>query len=635
MTVFSGKRVFAVDYEAEVSQRLLEASHSGDLKLAMECISDPFVDVNFVGAVCLKTRKTDVVLRDESPTEVRVEHEEFKTDVTALFLAVHSGNVRLVKKLLNTGADVNQKLFKGFATTAAVREGHLDILEVLLKAGASQPACEEALFEASCHGLARLTELLMGSDLIRPQFAVHALVTACCRGFADVVETLIKCGVDVSAADRVLLQSLKPSLHTNVDCTALVAAVVNRQVPVVRLLLQTGAKVDISVRLGAWSWDTCTGEECRVGAGLGEPYTITWCAVEYFEMSGAILRMLLQHLSPNTPLYGRTLLHHAILCDAGETALMISAKYKHKKCLKVLMMAGADFGLVNVAGESVGSIAGSNRWSLGFQQSVLDVLKGGRIPRSSNISVFSPLVFAAHAGDAEALKAVIGSGEFNLDQQDGNGFSVVMVTAMKGHVEAFRLLVYAGADVKLCNKSGQNAITLSESNQNHELFEKAREGHESTCQLLISHGAHCNVKNARGETALQLARKSKNGAESVILDELARKLVLGGAYVQKHTKGGRGSPHRKEIRMVGSAGVLRWGKSSRRNVMCREAELGPSLAFRKYRRNKGDADEPGVFRVVTTKNKEMHFVCNGGGFEAAELWVRGIKLVTKEAKFVK
>ena len=87
---------------------------------------------------------------------------------------------------------MNQKLFKGFATTVAVREGHLEILEILLKAGASQPACEEALLEASCHGQARLAELLMGSDLIRPHVAVHALVTACCRGFVEVVETLMK-----------------------------------------------------------------------------------------------------------------------------------------------------------------------------------------------------------------------------------------------------------------------------------------------------------------------------------------------------------------------------------------------------------------------------------------------------------
>ncbi|GMJ09414.1 hypothetical protein like AT5G14230 [Hibiscus trionum] len=306
MTVFSGSRqVVPVDYEAEVSQRLLEASLSGDLSSALECLADPFVDVNFVGTVCLRTRKTDVVLREESASEVRFEYQEFKTDVTALFLAVHVGNLALVKKLLSIGADVNQKLFKGFATTVAVREGRLEILETLLKAGASQLACEEALLETSCHGQARLAELLMGSDLIRPHVAVHALVTACCRGFGEVVNTLMKCGVDASASHRQLLRSSKPSLHTNADCTALVVAVVSRQVSVVRLLLQAGTPTDIKVSLGAWSWDTTTGEEFRVGAGLAEPYDISWCAVEYFEDSGAILRMLLRHLPLETPHHGR------------------------------------------------------------------------------------------------------------------------------------------------------------------------------------------------------------------------------------------------------------------------------------------------------------------------------------------
>lgn len=100
MTVFSVRQVVPVDYEAEVSQRLLEATLAGDLKSATESIADPYVDVNFVGAVSLKTRKTEVVLREGMPSEVRVEFEEFKSDVTALFLASHSGNVTLVKKLL-------------------------------------------------------------------------------------------------------------------------------------------------------------------------------------------------------------------------------------------------------------------------------------------------------------------------------------------------------------------------------------------------------------------------------------------------------------------------------------------------------------------------------------------------------
>lgn len=73
-----------------------------------------------------------------------------------------------------------------------MREGHLEILEILVKAGACQPACEEALLEASYHGRARHVELLRGSNLIRPHIAVHSLVTACCRGFMDVVNAFIK-----------------------------------------------------------------------------------------------------------------------------------------------------------------------------------------------------------------------------------------------------------------------------------------------------------------------------------------------------------------------------------------------------------------------------------------------------------
>ncbi|KAM7487164.1 hypothetical protein LguiB_024648 [Lonicera macranthoides] len=758
MTVFSnsgagyvaGKQVFPIDYGAEVSQRLVDASHSNDHKSACECMDDPFIDINFIGTVSLKAKKTEIVLHDESANEVCVEYEEFKTEVTALFLAAHNGNPILVRKLLSAGANVNQKLFRGYATTAAVREGHLEILEILLKGGAAQPACEEALLEASYLGQGRPAELLMGSDMIRPHIAVHALATASCRGFLDVVDTLIKGGAATNATARVLLRSSKPSLHANVDCNALVAAIVSRQVPVVRLLVQNvGTRTDTKVRLGAWSWDTDTGEEFRVGAGLADPYNVTWCAVEYFEASGAILRMLLQHLSPNIPHLGRTIIHHAILChnaravnvllncgsdvefpiettkklefrpihlasrlgfaevlqqlinagcnvnsktEAGETALMICARYKHAECLKLLALAGADFGLVNSAGQCAKSIAGSVRWTRGFREAVLDVTRGGKVAQSSNAAIFSPLMFVTRANDTEALKKLIEKPEVDLDKQDENGFSAVMLAAAGGLVEAFRLLVNAGADVQLQSKYGETAISLSEANLNSTAFEKvmfeytlakgkkcsggfyslhraalrgdldsirtftceghdvnapdsdgytplmlaAREGHGNICKFLISCGAKCGIENARQETALWLARKYGfgNDAEHVIMDELARTFVLSGACVKKHRKKGKGAPHRKLLKMVGGTGVLRWGKSSKRNVICRGAEVGPSSSFRWNRRKKFDADEPGIFRVITTRNKEFHFVCEGGG-EMAQLWVRGIKLVTREAIFGK
>lgn len=92
----------------------------------------------------------------------------------------------------NAGADINQQLFRGFPMTASVRQGKTEILSLLVKSGASQSSCEEALLEACCHNRAELVELLMASELIRHHFATHALVLACTRGFIEIVEILMK-----------------------------------------------------------------------------------------------------------------------------------------------------------------------------------------------------------------------------------------------------------------------------------------------------------------------------------------------------------------------------------------------------------------------------------------------------------
>ncbi|MED6189390.1 hypothetical protein PIB30_095580, partial [Stylosanthes scabra] len=651
----------------------------------------------------------------------------------------------------SVGADINTRLFRGYATTAAVREGHLKVLEVFINGGASQHACEEALMETSNMGRARFSELLMQTHMIRPHVAVHALVSASCRGFVDVVDVLIKHGVDVNASDRILLQSSKPFLHANVDCNALFAAVVSRQIDVVRLLLQVGVKLDMKVKLGAWSWETETGEEFRVGVGLAEAYPVTWCAVEYFESTGSILQMLLSIISPNTLHNGRTLLHHAIICNnekalnillnngadveavvqtnkdmnvhpihmaarigscnilqclingacdldsrtkSGDTAIMICARYKHEKCLRVLASSGADLGLMNSSGHWLASIANSVQWSNVFQRVILDVIRSGKAVRSSNPSRFSALSFATRANDIDAIKRLIENANVDLNEQNENGFSAAMIAVSLGNLEAFRLLLYAGADIfKLKNKYGMTTLNLIDVSQNGEAFQRImlefavkmgcesedsnevnplhraarygdidivqkllREGNYDVnsfdsqgytplmlaakacradmCKILISFGAKCEVENERHETALSLARENGNGneAESLILDEVARRLVLCGGRVKKHTKCGKGSPHSKQLGMVKVVGILRWGKSSRRNVVCKNAEVGPSERFRWNRRKKFDVDEAGIFHVVTTKNKEVHFVCEGG-VQMAELWVRGIRLVTREAIF--
>ncbi|KAF3512372.1 hypothetical protein F2Q69_00000575 [Brassica cretica] len=157
----------------------------------------------------------------------------------------------------------------------------------------------------------------------------------------------------------------------------------------------------------------------------------------------------------------------------------------------------------------------------------------------------------------------------------------------------------------------------------------AIEGHGKMCEFLISHGANCNGENGRGKTLLDLA---VGDAGEVIRNEVSQRFVVKGSGVMKHTSGGKGKKHGKVLRMVESSGVLSWGNSRKRNVVCKEVEMGMSQRFRRNRKGKGDGvgEEEGIFQVVTVGNKEVHFVCEGGLVDA-EMWVRGIRLLTREA----
>lgn len=84
------------------SQRLIEAAVRGDVDCVAECLSggEGAIDVNYIGTVSLRVKCTETVLHAEGADEVKIENAEFKTDVTALFAAAHSGHVEIARKLL-------------------------------------------------------------------------------------------------------------------------------------------------------------------------------------------------------------------------------------------------------------------------------------------------------------------------------------------------------------------------------------------------------------------------------------------------------------------------------------------------------------------------------------------------------
>ncbi|KAJ6376698.1 hypothetical protein OIU76_025781 [Salix suchowensis] len=473
------------DELAVPSQGLIEAALSGDVELVTESLKSKTVDVNYIGTVNLRVKCIETVLREEEADEIEIQYRDFVTDVTPLFAAAHSGHVEIARKLLSAGADVNQELFRGFATTAAAREGHCVLLEMLLK------------------------------DLMWHSMHLYQQAAA---GFVDVVTTLIKNGVDIDCTRRVLLQSVKPALHANVDCTPLVAAIVSRQVSVVKYLLEAGARSNCYCRLGAWSWDIFSGEELRVGACLGEPYNEVWCAVEYYEASGQILNLLLQHQISflESRQQGRNLLCHAILCqnseamdvllnagadveyrlrtkkghefrpihlaarmgclailkqvifygcevdsrtETGDTALMLAAKSDQADCFLELIVSGADLGLVNNNGESAVHLVKRSVFGSSLADIFRQAITTGRKVCSSNLEVFSLLHFVAGIGNTELLQMILQHSSEDLSKHDGLGLTPSMVAVKAGHTEVFRLLIDAGADISGRSK-GRSGIDV-------------------------------------------------------------------------------------------------------------------------------------------------------------------------------
>ena len=58
------------------------------------------LDVKLIGAVSLRVKCLEVVLREEEAYEVEIQYMDFVTDFAPLFVTAHSGHVSITRELL-------------------------------------------------------------------------------------------------------------------------------------------------------------------------------------------------------------------------------------------------------------------------------------------------------------------------------------------------------------------------------------------------------------------------------------------------------------------------------------------------------------------------------------------------------
>ena len=259
--------------------------------------SDPATNKAFVSA-CEEGRVTEVDFFLHFPRSPHVRDAQYQMGT---HLAAKNGHLDVMRLLLEAGADKDAATQNGYtALHFAAEQGHLDVMRLLLEAGADKNAATQnghtALHLAGLYGHLNAVQMLLVADKnAATQNGYTALHYAAGGGHLDVVRLLLEAGADREKASAD-------------GTTALHFAVYNRHCEVVRLLLESGANKDAAAKDGT---------------------TALHLAAE--DGSLDVVRLLLQAGADKNAAK-----------EDGATALRIATRFDHLHVCELLQQAGAE-----------------------------------------------------------------------------------------------------------------------------------------------------------------------------------------------------------------------------------------------------------------------------------------------------
>ncbi|HEX5432579.1 MAG TPA: ankyrin repeat domain-containing protein [Bryobacteraceae bacterium] len=397
---------------------------------------------------------------------------------TALQWAAHWNNLEAVKALLSAGAD--PRLANRYGVTPlsqAAGLGNAAMIELLLKAGAS----------------ARTLTTPDGETV---------LMTAARSGSLEAVKVLIEQGADVNAKEQYRGE------------TALMWAAAERHPEIVKLLLEHGAD---------WKAQSLARETAIPKLSAASSITLMarggLTAFDFAAREGDLET-------------GRVMLDAGVdinQTDADNTSpLVIAILNKRFTYAKFLLDHGADPNIAGVRGRAAlyALIDMRNQ-----DYSALPAHKADDPMPSLNL--IEALLERGANPNAKLIQRLPGrSGMDAGDTALGPGATPLMRAARAGDAAAMRALLAKGADPKLATEGGNTALQFA---AGIGYRDKNTNGSESDAlaalKLMVSLGLDINAVNSRGETALHGA--ALRGADTIV-----RYLVDQGANLNAKSKAG-------------------------------------------------------------------------------------------------
>jgi cytohesin len=350
-----------------------------------------------------------------------------------LLAAVREGDAGAVRRLLDEGADVNQRGDDGStALMAAVRARQNPVVGLLLESGADPNLTDES-GRAALHVAAEINAAGLAAHLIEQGVQPDApdangdtpLTIAAKAGHVEVARVLLEHGADIAARGQY-------------GATPLHRAAGRGKTAVVRLLLEEGADPDAEAPDGrtplSWAarWGHTDAMEALLRAGAEPERTdeigLTPLHRAALNGRGKAVEILLARepfLDDN-------------FNDWAASPLSCAARSGHLEVVEMLLRAGADTEVQDGEGRTV-------------------------------------LMVAACEGHGPVVEALIAAGA-DLEMIDDEGRTALHRAAEEGHAEVVEVLLRLGADARAADAHGRAPLRTARTR-----------GHEDVVRLLQKH----------------------------------------------------------------------------------------------------------------------------------------------------
>ena len=247
--------------------------------------------------------------------------------------------------------------------------------------------------------------------------AEPAIVDAAMNGDLKTVRTLVRQSVDINAT--------QPD-----GMTALHWAVERRDLPMMNVLLEAGAKHDLTNRTGA--------RPLYLAATNGD--------------AAAIARLLDAGEDAN-----------ALLTAEGESVLMLTSQTGNAEAVKILLDRGANPNTQQLRGQTALMWAAAE----GHADVVKLLLARGADPGLSSTASTKPerrppggmtaLLFASRQGKLEAARALLDAGA-DINAAGADNTSALLIAVVNGHYDLASLLIERGANPNIADSNGRTPL---------------------------------------------------------------------------------------------------------------------------------------------------------------------------------